>query len=180
MCSKARHHLGQYFGSSEIAQPTESPCTNPYARWCDRESPRGRPMSIPAQPVARKALNFGDRGQSPYQVCFPGGAKLHRSPLTQAAVGLFLVVILPPAKSNEPGLGHTVKLFQVQTFILELVIKAFAIVVLPGAAGIDVMGLYPGTPVANRSRPEPRILARCRCGNKLACLVPQTGRPGPR
>jgi hypothetical protein len=39
ICNRENRSRGASSGSSLTAQPIEPPCTDPYARWCDRESP---------------------------------------------------------------------------------------------------------------------------------------------
>ena len=61
MCTNARHHPGaDIFGASVIAQPTEPPCTDPYARWCDRESPRGPTYVDSRERTDPAARGFGE------------------------------------------------------------------------------------------------------------------------
>ena len=69
---------------------------------------------------------------------------------------LLFVALPAPAAGDYPGFGHAVKPLQVQTFILELVVKAFAVNVLPGTAGIVVLGFHPTLPENNS---QDRILS---------------------
>jgi len=72
------------------------------------------------------------------------------------------VVVPPPAFDDDLGLAQAVEDLAIQELVPELGVEAFAVAVLPGAAGLDVggPGAYGPDPVPNRCGDELGAVAR--------------------
>lgn len=64
-----------------------------------------------------------------------------RRSVAERAVRAHGVVVAPPVLDHDPGFGQAEERLAIEQLVAELAVEAFAVAVLPGAAGLDLGGL---------------------------------------